>query len=576
MEGRAHDRLPDHPVDRVDRRRRHLRHRPGKKPPGAGPRPDDHPRRPDRRHLRRLGRRDRARRRRRAPARSTCSSATAASRSRRSPTTASRSSSPAGSRSPFGLQAFLIVGGIIRLIPLTGDHAAVRELRRLVDRLELPHAGAPPDGVRPRPPRGGGREPPDRVALSALRHRRSRVLITLTAYWQIWAADSLATRRDNARLVYRQLPIKRGLIYAANGRTVLATNSARRRNGLTLYLRRYPYAAALRARRRLQHRRQRPHRHRAGRERLPDGLQQRPRDAVRLARRPDAPAETVTGDNVVTSLSVPAAAGRRSGHGAARGAVVAIDPHTGRVLAMYSSPSFPPEHGRPQLHRLGSGRRRAAAQPRHPGPLRARIDLQDRDGHGRARHRPVRARRPRSTAGPLHHRAGPPALQRRHRGRRLGLARRRAHLLGQHGVRADRPAARPGAARGDDAAVRVLPGAAAQLPVRRDGVERPVRPPRPSAAAARPVDVARVAIGQERLLATPLQMAEVAATIANGGERMRPTLVDRVVSPDGKTVYTNHPEPLERVMSPQSAPELTGMMRRWWTRARGSRRTSEP
>ena len=58
------------------------------------------------------------------------------------------------------------------------------------------------------------------------------VLITLTAYWQIWAADSLATRRDNARLVYRQLQIKRGLIYASNGRTVLAENHPRRRGGL--------------------------------------------------------------------------------------------------------------------------------------------------------------------------------------------------------------------------------------------------------------------------------------------------------------------------------------------------------
>ena len=67
------------------------------------------------------------------------------------------------------------------------------------------------------------------------------VLITLTAYWQIWAADSLATRRDNARLVYRQLQIKRGLIYASNGRTILASNHEKRRNGLTLFLRHYPY-----------------------------------------------------------------------------------------------------------------------------------------------------------------------------------------------------------------------------------------------------------------------------------------------------------------------------------------------
>jgi peptidoglycan glycosyltransferase len=67
------------------------------------------------------------------------------------------------------------------------------------------------------------------------------VLITLTAYWQIWAADSLATRRDNARLVYRQLQIRRGLIYASNGQTVLAANHERRRNGLNIFLRRYPF-----------------------------------------------------------------------------------------------------------------------------------------------------------------------------------------------------------------------------------------------------------------------------------------------------------------------------------------------
>ena len=43
------------------------------------------------------------------------------------------------------------------------------------------------------------------------------LLITMTAYWQIWAASGLAARQDNARLVYRQLEIKRGLIYASNG-----------------------------------------------------------------------------------------------------------------------------------------------------------------------------------------------------------------------------------------------------------------------------------------------------------------------------------------------------------------------
>src|SRR4030095_8922323 len=42
------------------------------------------------------------------------------------------------------------------------------------------------------------------------------------------------------------------------------------------------------------------------------------------------------------------------------------------------------------------------------------------------------------------------------------------------------------------------------------------------------VDIGRVAIGQERLLVTPLQMAMVASTIANDGKLMRPRLVQEV------------------------------------------------
>jgi cell division protein FtsI/penicillin-binding protein 2 len=54
--------------------------------------------------------------------------------------------------------------------------------------------------------------------------------------------------------------------------------------------------------------------------------------------------ETVTGDNVITSLSVPAQRAAQKGLDDAHvtGAVVAIEPRTGRVVAMYSSPSFNP------------------------------------------------------------------------------------------------------------------------------------------------------------------------------------------------------------------------------------------
>ena len=74
------------------------------------------------------------------------------------------------------------------------------------------------------------------------------------------------------------------------------------------------------------------------------------------------------------------------------------------------------------------------------------------------------------------------------------------------------------------------------------------------------VDIGRVGIGQERLRVTPLQMATVAATIANGGVRMKPQLTSRVLDVDGRTVERVKPEKVERVMSASTARQLTEMM----------------
>ena len=74
------------------------------------------------------------------------------------------------------------------------------------------------------------------------------------------------------------------------------------------------------------------------------------------------------------------------------------------------------------------------------------------------------------------------------------------------------------------------------------------------------IDIGRVAIGQERLLATPLQMAEVAATIANGGELMRPTFLQEATDPDGREVAKLDPDAQERVVSEETAATVTEMM----------------
>lgn len=77
-----------------------------------------------------------------------------------------------------------------------------------------------------------------------------------------------------------------------------------------------------------------------------------------------------------------------------------------------------------------------------------------------------------------------------------------------------------------------------------------------------PLDVGRVAIGQERLQVTPLQMALVAAAVANGGLLMKPHLADRIVDPDGRVVKRIGADPQARVMSATTAGQLTEMMSR--------------
>jgi len=77
-------------------------------------------------------------------------------------------------------------------------------------------------------------------------------------------------------------------------------------------------------------------------------------------------------------------------------------------------------------------------------------------------------------------------------------------------------------------------------------------------------DVGRVAIGQGgaegQMLATPLQMAMVAATIGNDGKLMRPTFLQDVKDRDGRVTDQLQPDEIRQVISPDTAAELTAMM----------------
>ena len=76
------------------------------------------------------------------------------------------------------------------------------------------------------------------------------------------------------------------------------------------------------------------------------------------------------------------------------------------------------------------------------------------------------------------------------------------------------------------------------------------------------IDVARLGIGQDKLVVTPLQMAEVAAAVANKGVLMKPRIADRILDQDGRTMQRIAPAEQSRVMSEKTAAEVNLMMQR--------------
>lgn len=58
---------------------------------------------------------------------------------------------------------------------------------------------------------------------------------------------------------------------------------------------------------------------------------------------------------------------------------------------------------------------------------------------------------------------------------------------------------------------------------------------------------------------TPLQMIVASAALANGGKLMKPTIVDRVIHPDGSVQFTE-PTVVDQVITPHTAETITAML----------------
>jgi peptidoglycan glycosyltransferase len=386
------------------------------------------------------------------------------------------------------------------------------------------------------------------------------VLIGTTSYWQLWAAPSLDARRDNPRLVYRQLSIDRGRILTSDG-TVLAESIGHSANGRTIYHRRYPsgaLASAVVGYASIQA-------SEAGIERAQDDVLSGASGSLgggtdllgTLVGR------TVRGDDVVLSLSarlqkVATSALRHTGH---RGAVVAIEPSTGRVLAMVSLPSYDPnlvDNGFGSLLRRRDGvlLNRATQGLYPPGSTFKVVTAATAlDGGSLTADSTFPGGSCITVFRPLCNASGevapnPNTLA-------DALVQSYNTTFAQVGQQVGSAALYDEMQRFGFGSLPPLDYPTAQMTSSGIFVGK-----RRVASRSTRFDVARVAIGQGGLLVTPLQMAEVVATIANGGVVMAPHLVDRVRDRTGQLVVATAPQSLGRAISSATAATLTGIMRR--------------
>ena len=84
--------------------------------------------------------------------------------------------------------------------------------------------------------------------------------------------------------------------------------------------------------------------------------------------------------------------------------------------------------------------------------------------------------------------------------------------------------------------------------------------PAPETFVDREPAVAISAIGQQDVAANPLQMALVAAAIANDGVEMQPRLVTEARDPSGRVIAEFDPHEFSEPLSPENAAALTQMM----------------
>ena len=384
------------------------------------------------------------------------------------------------------------------------------------------------------------------------------ILLAFTSRWTVFEASSLENNPDNRRPLIEEQKIPRGLIYAADGKTVLARSVGHGRGENRIYTRTYPTGSTFghpvgfsyirNGRRGLEQSRNDDL---AGKEdefsSILSGLESRSRE----------------GNDVVTNLDVRGTQAAVAGLAGRKGAVVAMEPKTGKVRVMVSEPEYDPNLIPSNIGQLNRDPNqpllnRTTQELYPPGSTFKVVTATAALDSGKLTPDTViDGSSPKTISGvPLENAGGESfgpisatdALTNSVNtywaqvGERIGRDTL-VEYMKRYGFYADPKLDYPdeqkipsGIINGDGDYVT-------------DGF-----------------DVGRVAIGQGGLegevRAGPLQMAEVAAAVGNRGRLMKPQLTDRIVRKDGRIKERIQPDLQSVVMKPETADELANMMSR--------------
>ena len=384
------------------------------------------------------------------------------------------------------------------------------------------------------------------------------ILLAFTSRWTVFEASSLENNPDNRRPLIEEQKIPRGLIYAADGKTVLARSVGHGRGQNRIYTRTYPTGSTFghpvgfsyirNGRRGLEQSRNDDL---AGKEdefsSILSGLESRNRE----------------GSDVVTNLDVRGTQAAVAGLAGRKGAVVAMEPKTGKVRVMVSEPEYDPNLIPSDIGQLNRDPNqpllnRTTQELYPPGSTFKVVTATAALDSGKLTPDTViDGSSPKTISGVPLENAG---------GESFGPISATDALTNS----VNTYWAQVGERIGRDTLVEYMKRYGFYADPKLDYPDEQKIPSGIINGDGDYVtggfDVGRVAIGQGGLegevRAGPLQMAEVAAAVGNRGRLMKPQLTDRIVRKDGRIKERIQPDLQSVVMKPETADELANMMSR--------------